>query len=814
MMGTLLQDIRFGARMLIRKPGFTFVAALALAVGIGANTAIFSIVNAVLLRPLPYPDPDKLVLVHESLPKLGWSLLNVSPAEFLDYKEENEVFSEIAAFTSLNLNLTGQGEPERVQAARVSVSLFPLLGVEPAIGRAFLPGEDQAGKEMVVILSHGLWQRRFGSDPSIVGKTIRLDDRSYLALGVMPPRFQFPYAKTSFIEPAELWIPLALTDQERNNRAGSFDYGVIGRLKPGTTLPQAQANIEAVAARFQQRHPDIYQGDVRVTATVVSLKQEIVKGVRPLLLILFGAVGMVLLIACANVANLLLARASVRQKEIAIRRAMGASTLRLVRQMLTESVMLALLGGGCGLLLAVWAIDLVKKFGPGDMPRLQEIGLSPPVLGFTVLVSLLTGVLFGLAPATQGSHLNLGEALKEAGGRSSKGHQGKRLRGLLVVFETATALVLLVGAGLLINSFVRLLRVPPGFNPEGVVVARTTMPATRYPQAEQSKTAYRQVIERLSALPGVEAVGVASNLPLTGEYTIGFRVEGSDENSVNTANNTWVSNDYFRVMGIPLLRGRTFAEEDREGAVPVIVVNETMARRLRPGEDAIGKRIQWGGWKGADWLTIVGVVADVKISSLESENAPAVYMPIFQIPRARPNAVYLVRAAVDPASLTAALRREIMAVDAELPVYDVRTMKQIVAESVSQRRFSMLLIGVFAAAALILAAIGLYGVVSYSVSQRTHEIGIRMALGAQASDVLKMILRQGMALTLAGLAVGLIAAFAVTRLMSTLLFGVSATDPPTFVSVSLLLIIIALLACYIPARRATKIDPMIALRYE
>ena len=374
--------------------------------------------------------------------------------------------------------------------------------------------------------------------------------------------------------------------------------------------------------------------------------------------------------------------------------------------------------------------------------------------------------------------------------------------------------MLLVGAGLLINSFVRLLRVPPGFNPEGGVVARTTMPATRYPQAEQSKTAYRQVIERLSALPGVEAVGVASNLPLTGEYTIGFRVEGSDENSVNTANNTWISNDYFRVMGIPVLRGRTFAEEDREGAVPVIVVNETMAHHLWPGEDAIGKRIQWGGWKGADWLTIVGIVADVKISSLESENAPAVYMPIFQIPRARPNAVYLVRTAVDPASLTSALRREITAVDAELPVYDVRTMKQIVAESVSQRRFSMLLIAVFAAAALILTAIGLYGVVSYSVSQWTHEIGIRMALGAQASDVLKMILRQGMALTLAGLAVGLIAAFAVTRLMSTLLFGVSATDPPTFVSVSLLLIIIALLACYIPARRATKIDPMIALRYE
>jgi putative ABC transport system permease protein len=813
-MDTLLQDLRFSLRMLAKKPGFTVMAVVMLALGIGANTAIFSVVNAVLLRPLPYRSPDRLVLVKENLPKLGWSLLSASPAEFLDYKEGNEVLSEIAAFRDLSVNLTGQGEPLRIQAARVSSTLFPMLGVHPLYGRVFSPEEDQVGGNKVIILEYGLWQRHFGSDSAIIGKAVKLDDQPYTVVGVMPPRFQFPYTWTSFADRAELWIPLALTEGEKKNRAGSFDYGVIGRLKPAVTLPQAQANIEAVAARAHEQHPEIYRGNVEVTTTVVSLEQDVVKSSRTLLLILLGAVGMVLAIACANIANLLLARAATRQKEIAIRSAMGASTFRLVRQLLTESIILSVIGGASGLLLAAWAVDLIVKFGPENVPRLEEVGLDPVALGFTMIVSLLTGTLFGLAPAIQSSRLNINETLKEAGGRASRGREGKRLRGLLVIFETASALVLLVGAGLLINSFVRILKVPPGFEPEGVVIARTAMPQTRYPKVDSSKAVYKQALEKISALPGVQAVSVASNLPLTGEWTIGFLVEGRGEDQYYNANNTWVSNDYFRAMGIPLRTGRAFTDEDREDASPVIVINETMARSFWPDGDAIGKRIKWGGWGDGEWLSVVGIAADVKISSLESESTPAVYMSIFQIPRARTNVIYVARTAGDAASLTSDMRREISAVDQELPVYDIRTMKQVVAESLSERRFAMMVLLLFAAAALLLAAIGLYGVMSYSVTRRRHEIGIRMALGARQRDVLKLVVGQGMTLALAGVAVGLLASFALTRLMSSLLYGVGATDPVTFAGIALILTGVALGASFVPARRATKVDPMTAIRYE
>jgi len=808
-MNAFWQDLLFGARMLRTKPGFTLIAVITLALGIGANTAIFSVVNAVLLRPLPYQNPDRLVLVKESLPKLGWAQLSVSPAEFLDYQARNEVFSEMAAFTDLSVNLTGQGEAQRIQAARVSATLFPMLGVSPQRGRVFSAEEDQVGKNNVVMLSHGLWQRHFGADPAVIGKVVRLDERPYTVVGVMPPRFQFPYTWTSFADAAELWIPLAITDSEKRNRAGSFDYGAIGRLKPGVSLAQAQANIEAVAARMQEQHPDIYK-EVQVAATVVGLEQDVVKRVRPLLLILLGAVGMVLLIACANVANLLLARAASRQKEMAVRSAMGASAWRLARQLLTESVVLAFGGGIFGLLLAVWALDLIVRFGPQDVPRLPEVSLDPLVLGFTLVVSLLTGMLFGLAPAIQCLRFNFNDALKDASGRASRGREGKRLRGLLVIAETASALVLLVGAGLLINSFVRLLRVPPGFNPEGVVVART---AFAYPGIEQRKAAQKQILERLAALPGVQAASVTTHLPLAGDRSIGFVIEGK-ATMVNTAYNALVSDDYFRALGIQLQTGRTFTREDGEGTTPVVVINETMARRFWPAGDAIGKRVKWGGWPGDQWLSIIGIVADVKVSSLEAEVNPAIYMPLFQIPRAWSAVAYVVRAAGDPTALIPSLRREITAVDAELPVYNIRTMEQVLAESVTQRRFSMLLLGLFAAVALLLAAIGLYGVMSYSVTQRTQEIGIRMALGANTRDVLKLVVGQGMLLALIGVMIGLGLAFGLTRFLTGLLFGVSPTDPLTFAVIALLLTVVALVACSLPARRAMKVDPMIALRYE
>jgi predicted permease len=812
-MESLWLDLRYGFRMLIRSPSFTIAAVGVLALGIAAGTAIFSVVNAVLLRPLPYAEPDRLLLVQESLPKLNVRTGAVSAAEYWDYKDGNEVFSNIACFTTENLNLTGQGEAARIQVARVSASLFPLLGVPSKLGRTFTEDEDKPGAGGVILISERLWRTRFGSDAEIEGRSVKLDEKPYTIIGVMPARFQFPSTDSTFSDAVDLWAPLAMTGEEKTGRANSFDYGVIGRLKPGVSIEQARSDIQAVAGRMQQAHPDVYRGNIEIAANVIGLEQEMVKPVRTVLLVLFGAVGLVLLAGCANVANLLLARSQARVKEMAIRTAVGASSRRLIRQLLTESLLLAILGGGLGLLLASWAVDLIVKFGPGNLPRLLEVNLDARVLLFTLAVSVVTGVIFGLAPAIHCSRVNLNESLKESGGRSSGSRASKRMRGALIVFETASALVLLIGAGLLIDSFIRLLRVPPGFNPEGVVVARISMPANRYPKIELGKAMYKRALDGIGSLPGVEAAGVASNLPLADDWTIGFRIEGEDQSTYHTSSNTWVSNDYFRAMGIQLLAGRGFTGDDREGVTPVVVISQSFARKFWPGEDPIGKRIRWGGW-GVEWLTVAGVVADVRTASLEKEPAPASYMPIFQVTRTRRNVVFIARTSGDPAALVSGMRDRIRAVDEELPVYDVRTMNNVIAESVEQRRFAMLLISIFAGVALLLASVGLYAVMSNLVAQRTREIGIRVALGARRIDVLKLVVRQGALLTLTGVALGLVSAFALTRTMESLLFGVSATEPLVFIVIPLLLTGVALGACLAPARRATKVDPMVALRYE
>src|SRR5215813_8381603 len=550
-MQTFWQDLRHGARMLVKKPGFTLIAVLTLGLGIGAVTAIFSVVNTVLLRPLPYKEPERIALIEQHFPKLGLYFGGVSAPEMLDYIAGNETFAEMAGYGIINLNLTGESEPRRIEVARVSPGLFPLLGVTPLLGRGFSAEEDVVGKNRVVALSEGLWRRHFGADPNIIGRVVKLDEAPYTVVGVMPARLRFPLTEASFADAVELWTPLALTDDEKQARRRDSNFNLIGRLRPGVGLEQAQANMAAIAARIERQYPDIYQGNIRITATAVGLTQKTTQNVRLMMLMLFGAVGLVLLIACANIANLQLARATARRKEIAIRSALGAGGWRIARQALTESLLLAFIGGAVGLLLAEWALDLIVRFGPANVPRLGEVSLDPRVLGFTLLVTLLTGVLFGLAPALQSARVGLSEALNESGRASGAGgREGARLRNSLVILETALAVVLLVGAGLLINSFVRLLRTPPGFNPEGVVIARTTLPAARFPEAERGKAVYRQALERIARLPGVQSVGVASTLPLASKWGIGFLVEGGGESEYYRANGSWVSNDFFRAMGI------------------------------------------------------------------------------------------------------------------------------------------------------------------------------------------------------------------------------------------------------------------------
>ncbi len=803
-MTTLLQDLRYGIRMLLRNPGFTIVAVLALTLGIGADSAIFSVVNAVLLRPLPYHESERLVILRERSPQLEG--MSVAYPNFIDWREQNSAFENIGVFRRQSFNLTGNGEPERLVGSEVSADVFAALKVNAARGRVFTNDEDKPGATPVVALSHGLWQRRFGGDLNILGQTLTLDGRSFTVIGIMPSGFQFPRAGT------ELWTPVgqASKDPGWENRGNHPGLAGIARLKHGLTVQQAREDMEIVAASLEKQYPDSNTGS-RVTITPAL--ETAIRGIRTALLVLLGAVAFVLLIACANVANLLLARATTRQKEIAIRTALGASRGRIIRQLLTESILLSAAGGALGLLLARWGVKLIVAISPNSIPRATEIDLDGRVVAFTVGVSLFTGIIFGLVPALQSSKPDLNETLKDAG----RGSTGSRhlFRSGLVVSEVALTLVLLIGAGLMIRSFYRLQQVDPGFNYDRLLTFNISLPPKKYPEDQQKINFYEQLAEKLTALPGVQTVGVSSGLPLGNNgWQTSFRVEGQPEPEPGHTPLTEAciaTPDYFQAMGITLLKGRNFSEQDVKDGPHVTLIDEEFARRYWPGEEAVGKNIKTG--RNDPPITVIGIVRRVKMDGLnEDSNRVQSYFPFRQLPNGGMTVV--IKTANDPMGIVSAARQQVLEIDPDQPVYGVNTMEQLRADSIAPDRLTLMLLASFAAVALILAGVGIYGVMAYSVTQRTHEIGIRMALGARQSDVLGMVIRQGMKLAVVGLAIGLGGAWLATRAMASLLFGVSATDPMTFAVISLVLAGVALGACFVPARRATKVDPMIALRYE
>jgi putative ABC transport system permease protein len=823
-METFFKDLRYGVRMLMKRPAFTAIAIIALALGIGANTAIFSVVNAVLLRPLPYDNPDQIMIVKETNYPRGLADMNVSLPDFQVWRERNQVFDHVAAHQYENYNITGSDEPERVRGLLTSSDLFPVLKVNPILGRAFSREEEQFGNHRVAVLSYGLWVRRFGSDANIIGQAITLNGNLFTVVGVMPKGFQYPDAEIA------LWTPLAFPPDDSNNTRGNHSLTSIARLKPGVTIEQARADIVAITAQLVQQYPE----NAGIGADIISLREQSVGQIETALFVLLGAVGFVLLIACANVANLMLARAASRQKEMAIRTTLGASRTRIIRQLLTESVTLALSGGILGLLVALWGVDALVGLTPDELPRFSEISVDGRVLGFTFLISLLTGIIFGLIPALQTSKPDLNESLKEGSRGSTGGVTSHRVRNALVIAEIAISLMLLIGAGLMINSFARLSSVNPGFKPENVLTVSVALPDTKYPDTrpELKVGFFRELIEKVSALPGVESAAATSILPMTGSssklFTRQDRPAPTSIESIPLIQYFQISPGYFHTMGIPLEKGRFFDERDNGDSQTVAIINETSARRFFPDEDPIGKIVLTGvpeemvppgllppGFRFPR-LKIVGIISDVRTSGLNEQVKPEIYVPhaqggVFETYLAMSLAV---RTTGDPLSLAAAVRSQVTAIDKDQPVANITTMGSRLADSLARPRFSTLLLSIFAGLALLLAAVGLYGVMSYAVAERTHEIGIRMALGAQSSDVLKMVVTQGLILTVTGVSIGLVGAFFLTRLMESLLFGVSATDPLTFALISALLTGVALGACFVPARRATKVDPMVALRYE
>lgn len=818
-METLLQDLSNGVRALIKAPGFTAVAILSLAIGIGANSAIFSVTNALLLRPLPYTDADRLVILWSRSPGLNVPQDWFSPGQYLDVKTQNNVFDETCISIGGSFNITGQTAPEHIDGARLSSSLFPLLGANAMLGRVFMPEEDQPGKPPVVILSYGFWQRHFGGDQAIIGNTLTLNGSAFAIVGVMPSGFSLNkevMPAVNGIQNAEVLLPLPFSKSARANR-GNEDFNIFARLKPGISILQAQSEMDLIAERMKEQYPANYPPSGGLTISVVPLLDQVVGDVSLALKVLFGAVGFVLLIACANIANLLLSRASVRQKEFAIRAALGATRFRLIRQLLTESLVLSFAGGLAGVAIAYLAVKALRVLGQGNIPRLNEVSIDVRVIIFTFAIAAVTGIIFGLAPALRASKVDLNDALKEGGRGSAGGASGasNRTRKLLVVSEVALSLLLLIGASLLIRSYRHIGNSYPGFDPHNVVSFRIALPATRYPNPDSIVQFFRRASERLKGLPEIESTATSYSLPMS---TVALAwepivVEGyvprNAQDSI-ISNVRIISPDYFQTMRVPLIKGRLFDERDTKGAPEAVIVDEAVAARFWPNEDPIGKRLQRAN--SDSWRTVIGIVSDAKQYSAEKEPPITVYFPFEQY--VARNMFLVIRTASDPAAMVTSITQEIQALDADMPVFDVNTMEQRLYDSLASRRFAMLLFGVFALIALALGGIGIYGVMSYSVNQRTHEIGVRLALGAQPASILRLVVQQAFGLTAAGITIGLAGAFALTRVMSSLLYGVNATDAFTFVTTPLLLGIIALLASYIPARRAAKLDPMIALRYE
>jgi putative ABC transport system permease protein len=812
-MESFLQDCRYALRMLGRNPGFTLIAVLALALGIGANSAIFSIVNAVILKPLPYDKPEQLVQLWMRFTNIGipndqnW----VSAPEFVDL-QQNQSLSHLAAISSDSFNINISGAPERIDSAVVSTSFFPLLGVQAQLGRVFLPEEGQPGRQHVVLLSDGLWRRRFGADPAISGRKLVMNGQSYLVVGVLPRDFHLPLE-------AEVWTPLVFSsdDLSPNNR-GSHSYEVIARIKPGLSFEQARADMDVVSQRIIEQHPDYPYRLYNFRVVTIPLLEQQVGDIKTALWVLMSAVGLVLLIACANVANLLLVRASSREREIAVRQALGVSRWRLIRQLLTESAVLGLLAGALGLFLGYWALRLLTTLAATSFPRVVEAHMDLPVLAFTLLVSLATGILFGLAPAFSSRHVTH-DALKEGGRGGTAGSGSQRLRGALVVAEVALSLTLLVGAGLLIRSFLRLQEVDTGFQPEGVLTMRISLPEQKYAKIEQTRTFYRELLDRIRQLPGVNAAGGATGLPLSGTGWSGTTTVDSQavqpRDATPEADQRPVFPGYFEALGIPLVRGRYFEQRDNEKGAPVAIIDETMAKTYWPNEDPIGKRIKDGGSQSTwPWRTIVGVVRHVRYRTLESPSRVELYWPYDQTSFALGSMSLAIHTSSDPRSLAGVVQKQVQALDPDQPVYRIRTMSELMSESMARRRLSMLLLAIFAGVALALAAVGIYGIMSYSVAQRAHEVGIRMALGARSSDVVRMVLGQSLGLTLAGIFVGLLGSLALTNFLSSLLFDVKATDATTFLLVAVILAGVALVASFVPAYRATTVDPVNALRQE
>ncbi|MEP6922226.1 MAG: ABC transporter permease [bacterium] len=812
-MDTFYRDVRYSLRMLIRNRAFTAVAVLSIALGIGANTTVFSVINAVLLKSLPYNDPTSLMLVWGDSQTEG-SLKGrnqVSATDIADFRKENNAFEDVAAYTGWNPIMSGDSAAERVPAIQVGDGFFKVMKAEPILGRVFTPEEQESGKDLVIVLGHGLWQRRFGSDPAIVGRSISLNSRPYTIVGVMGPEFH-PLPATLVAPEGQFYRPVAeaYDDTQRDAR----HLRAIARLKPGTTLAQAQSEMSVIAQRLEREHPLTNKGQ---GIHVVSITDDTIGGIRPTLLMIFGAVIFVLLVACANVANLLLARSSTRQKEITIRAAIGAGRAQLIRQLLTESLLLSICGGALGLFLATWGVRLIEVFGAKMNPMFNGIHIDLYTLTFTVAISITTALLFGLAPALQLSKPNLSVSLKE-GGRSSGASAGSnRLRNGLVISEIALTLVLLVCAGLLIRTVMRLTQVDKGFNSSNVVAMNIGLPTAKYPKPENLIAFYRQTTDRIAGLPGVKAAGITSVLPLSDNFDgRGLAVEDhpTARGEELTVDLYVTTPGYLRAMEIPLLRGRALSEQDTKDSPNVALINSTMARSLWPEADPLGKRIKFPGsdTNQLPWRTIVGVVSDVSQYALDKKAPMQIYLPHSQFPTQFNTIV--VKTDSQSLAMTNAIRGEILAVDKEQAVFNVTTLDELMAGSILLRRFFMILLVGFALLALVLAAVGIYGVMSYVVTQRTQEIGIRMALGAQARDVLKLIVGNGMLLALVGISVGLVGAFAATRLLAELLFGVSTTDAGTFAAVAGVLAVVVLVACYIPARRATKVDPLVALRYE